>query len=510
MASYEEQLNAIRAAREGRDEARADLHKQLLEQLKLLRVQRKADSKETTVDAATLAAMQSLAERISAAMAKLREVEAKLAAIARLQSELQQLQALLNSLAAERDQLQERLALVESELNSPDLTPERRVKLEAERAALLAKLEALKSRIGKLRDQIAELERQLRDAEGQRAELEQERERLQSEINRLQRELDHLAESGRGFDDRTEDINRGREGIAGQRTNLKDRESVVGGLIEGLFRDLPPQRLIENWSDSTPIMLLPLRLETIFKDTDRGEQLWVRVYPDEVAVTTHEKILTERELDFGVAYWKALRGATDEEVSKKAWRTLADRFGANRAAWIALQTKPLNWSTPPPASDDLLTFPVIETTQIDSWSEAPHSVVMPDRFVLLAYRGGELIHTEVGKQISDRLVVGPAPLEDEDKPSITRDPVDNRLQYADDFKWLLDFPLAVDSGMGFRVALDAVDSHSGFDQLLVIGLKLTANEADGQRLVEELIDNHHYSTKGFSLVKQGSATNNTD
>ncbi len=510
MASYEEQLNAIRAAREGRDEARADLHKQLLEQLKLLRVQRKADSKETTVDAATLAAMQSLGERISAAMAKLREVEAKLAAIARLQSELQQLQALLNSLAAERDQLQERLALVESELNSPDLTPERRAKLEAERGALLAKLEALKNRIGNLRDQIAELERQLRDAEGQRAELEQERERLQSEINRLQRELDHLAESGRGFDDRTEDINRGRERIAGQRTNLKDRESVVGGLIEGLFRDLPPQRLIENWSDSTPIMLLPLRLETIFKDTDSGEQLWVRAYPDEVAVTTHEKILTERELDFGVAYWKALRGATDEEVRKKAWRTLADRFGANRAAWIALQTKPLNWSTPPPASDDLLTFPVIETTQIDSWSEAPHSVVMPDRFVLLAYRSGELIHTEVGKQISDRLVVGPAPLEDEDKPSITRDPVDNRLQYADDFKWLLDFPLAVDSGMGFRVALDAVDSHSGFDQLLVIGLKLTANEADGQRLVEELIDNHHYSTKGFSLVKQGSATNTTD
>ncbi|HET6669784.1 MAG TPA: hypothetical protein VFH15_06090, partial [Pyrinomonadaceae bacterium] len=361
MASYEEQLNAIRAAREVRDEARTDLHKQLLEQLKLLREQRKADSNETTVDAATLAAMQSLREHISAATAKLREVEARLAAIARLQSELEQLQALLSSLSAERDQLQERLALVESELNSPELTPERRAKLEPERAALLAKLEALKNRIGKLRDQIAELERRVHDAEGQRAELEQQRDRLQSEINRLQRELDQLAESGRGFDDRTEDLNRGRERIADQRTNLKDRESVVGGLIDRFFSDLTPQRLIENWNDATPIMLLPLRLETIFKDTDSGEQLWVRVYPDEVAVTTHEKILTEREVDFGVAYWKALRGAANEEARKGAWRTLADRFGANRAAWVALQTKPLNWSTPPPASDDLLTFPAIET-----------------------------------------------------------------------------------------------------------------------------------------------------
>src|SRR6185295_14396491 len=37
-----------------------------------------------------------------------------------------------------------------------------------------------------------------------------------------------------------------------------------------------------------------------------------------------------------------------------------------------------------------------------------------------------------------------------------------------------------------------------------------ANDSDGQKLVEDLIDNHHYSAKGFSLVKQGAATNNTD
>src|SRR5205085_1929110 len=250
---------------------------------------------------------------------------------------------------------------------------------------------------------------------------------------------------------RSGELNQGRQRIADKRKSLNAREQSVGDLIGQFFGDLTPQTLIEQWNDATPIMLLPLRLETKFKDTDKGEQLWVRVYPDEVAVTTHEKILTEREVDFGFAYWKTLRGTTDEEVRKDAWRALADRFGANRAAWVALQTKPSNWSTPPPASDDELQFPDIKTTEPDSWTEALHTVVMPERFVLMAYRGGKIIHTLVGQQLSDRLVLGPAPLADEDTPSMTRNPADNRLQYGDDFQWLSDFPLAVESGMGFRV-----------------------------------------------------------
>ena len=380
----------------------------------------------------------------------------------------------------------------------------------AERAALLAKAEALKKRIAELKDQIAKLLAKSHEAEGKKTELGRQRDRLENEIKRLQGDVDRVAETAQGHDDQTNELNRGRQRIVDQRGVLAGREKVVGALIDQFFGQLTPQTLIEQWNDATPIMLLPLRLETRFKDTDKGEQLWVRVYPDEVAVTTHETILTEREVDFGVAYWKTLRGATDEKVRKDAWRALADKFGANRAAWVALQTKPLNWSTPPPASDDDLQFPDLKTTKPDNWTEAPHTVVMPDRFVLMAYRAGKIIHTLVGNQIDDRLILGPAPLEDEGKPSITRDPADNRLKYGDDFQWLVDFPLAVKNGMGFRVPLDATDSNSGFDQLLVIGLKLSADDADGQKLVEDLIDNHHYSAKGFSLVKQGSATNNTD
>ena len=64
--------------------------------------------------------------------------------------------------------------------------------------------------------------------------------------------------------------------------------------------------------------------------------------------------------------------------------------------------------------------------------------------------------------------------------------------------------------MAFASRSIADEASGGFDQLLVVGLKLSANETDTQQLIEDLIQNHHYSAKGFALVRQGTPTNNTD
>ncbi len=347
---------------------------------------------------------------------------------------------------------------------------------------------------------------QLKDIRAARSQREQSREHLQTllvEQLRLLRKPDQAADAN------NDQLGGIRKQIVAQRQQLSAKESAVGALIDGLFVELTPQTLVEQWDDSVPIMLLPLRVETKFKDVNQAKQLWVRVYPDEIAITTHEKVLTDREVDGGFAYWKALRGAASETARADAWRSLADRLGANRAAWVALQTKPLNWGTPPPASDDLLEFPEINSTKPDNWTEAPHSRVMPERFVLMLYRGGQLIYSQIGQRIADRLIVGPAPLEDEGNPSIARDPADNQLQYGPDFEWVRDFPTAVANGMAFTVGLNATDVQAGFDQLLVLGLKLATDDSDGKQLLEDLIDDHHYSTKGFSIVRQGTATNNT-
>jgi len=286
---------------------------------------------------------------------------------------------------------------------------------------------------------------------------------------------------------------------------LVQHETSVASLIDNLFVDITPETLIEQWSDDKPIMLLPLRVEAKYRDADNGVDLCVRVFPDEIHVTTHEKVLTELEAQRGKDYWTVLRTAATDEEKKDAWRTLADKNGANRAAWVALQTKPSNWDT----QDPNLQFPKIELTKPDRWTQAPHSRVLPDRFVLIGYRNHQQVLIRHGKQIADTVVLGPAPLEDDGNPSIQRD-ANGRLDYGPELKWLFDFDEAVERGLGFQIHLNAQEAAAGYEQLLVLGLKHSADHTDAQTLVEELIDNHHYSAKGFSLVRQGSPTNNTD
>jgi hypothetical protein len=295
--------------------------------------------------------------------------------------------------------------------------------------------------------------------------------------------------------------------LDGKRRSVKEHERGVRDRIDGLFRQRSPQELIGVWGDETPILLLPVRIETRFKP---GE-LWVRVFPDDIAVNTHEKVLTAAEGQFGRAYWQALGTAADEKARDEAWRVLAKRLGANRAAWVALQMKPRNWDEAAlPGQHEPPDFPDQELTKPDSWTVAPHTRVMPDRFVLLAYQGDDLVLSAVGNQIDDIVVLGPAPLQEDDgTPSITRGP-DRALQFGDAFGWVADFDAAVARGMGFKVPVSAEQAASGFSQLIVLGLKLSADADDGKRLVEELIDNHHYSKEGFALVRQGTATNNTE
>src|SRR5206468_2438799 len=360
MPSYRETLEALRRARAERDKAKADLHRSRIEQLKLLRAQRKADRKETVENTAANDQIVDLRKKIATLLDQLREIAAKLAALEQVEHELQLGKKSLETLNAELKKLQEALA---------------GSRVESERAALRAEIETLQQKIEDLKARLAELTRRLREGRGDQADLEAEKKKVEAGINRLQQELIRAAASTPAHDDQSGKIDTIRTRIPEEKDALNEKEGRVRVLIDELFADRSPQNLIEEWSDATPIMLLPLRIETRFKDVDGQTELWVRVFPDEIAVTTHEKILPARESTQGIACWKALRSAGDDAARKAAWQALADRFGANRAAWVALQTKPLNWTTPPPASDDDLQYPEIPLTKPDSWSEAPHSLV---------------------------------------------------------------------------------------------------------------------------------------
>ncbi len=305
------------------------------------------------------------------------------------------------------------------------------------------------------------------------------------------------------------------EALRARIVELKAEESRrvqnLEGAIAGLYNGKTPQELLQEWDDRLPIALLPLRMETKFLMDGPKPQLRVRIYPDTIAVVTHEAVLTQVEVEYGTAYWKALFDAADDEARKAAWRLIADKFGANRAAWVARESRPTNWEAAGLVDAGDLVFPQQDATKIAPWSEAPHTRVLPDRFVLVGFKGGKAAYTDIGQPIPDIVVLGPAPLGDGDKPSLTRDPATGRLQHDEAFRWALDFDRAVEQGLGFRVPFHSVEAaKAGFDQLLVLGLKASADEQDGKDLMQALLENHHYSRKGLALVPQGTPTNNTD
>jgi hypothetical protein len=372
-------------------------------------------------------------------------------------------------------------------------------------AALREDIAALQQALVTLNWQIAQ--------DPQNQQLEEERQALEQKLNDTRSQLQEVVKKHTTFPaDNSQALDAAKKAIEKQTVILKAREKALAATLGSFFQQYTPQQLIEQWNDQIPILLLPLRLETKFKlDTDVKE-LWVRVFPDDIAVVTHEKVLTPSEITYGIAHWKALWEAQGVAENKKtAWKLLTDKCGLNRAAWVALQTRPLNWdSDVPPASANDLEFPSLDLTKPDNWTEAPHTRVMPDRFVIIGYRGGTQQYLSIGKQVDDVLILGPAPVKDGDNPSITRNDGDNRVNFGDDLQWLTDFNLAVDAGMGFRIPLDSESLAKGFDQLLVVGLKLTADEHDGQTLFQDLLDNHRFSVEGLSLIQQGTPTNNTD
>jgi len=273
-----------------------------------------------------------------------------------------------------------------------------------------------------------------------------------------------------------------------------------------------PQALISERTDSCPFLLLPVRLECRFAVVDDRHELQVRIYPDDIAVHVHEETLTDDELESGRIFWREMWAARQNEdpdevrrLELGAWRALAGRSGSPRAAWVAARTEAADLDV---ATADDLDFGTVEPGDLkdESWTRAPRSYVMPDRFVVIAFVGDARAYEVVGALIPDPLILGPDPRAA--VPDLSQ--VDGDLAVSPGMAWLYDFDAAVDVGMGVRIPLEPADAATGFDRVVALGLRLSADEHESAELVGELIDNHHHAPDGMSLLPQGSPTNNTE
>ncbi|MEO9158428.1 MAG: hypothetical protein ABI591_22635, partial [Kofleriaceae bacterium] len=252
---------------------------------------------------------------------------------------------------------------------------------------------------------------------------------------------------------------------------------------------LDPRRALGQLDDAHPFVLLPLRLETRYV----GDELWIRAYPDQIAIASHEPKLTDAEADRGRAFWSSSWGR-DHETTRTAWAVLAAGGPLRRALWIARQMKPTNQPPAPPV------FPTPEL-KATSWSVAPYVDVMPDQLVFTLLVDGTVAHQVIGELIPSPLVVGPDP-----DVAIER-AADGSLVVTDAMKWVLDVDAAVGAGMAVKIPLGT--GRQAFDRLVVVGVKLGASAAAAAAQLEDLLERHRYGA-GLQLVPQGMATNHTD
>jgi hypothetical protein len=288
-------------------------------------------------------------------------------------------------------------------------------------------------------------------------------------------------------------------------SSREDAVSRIGQLMTD------PRDLVSQLDDSIPFLLLPVRIETKFSRGPSGDELWLRIFPDEISIAHHEKELTVGEKAAGETYWRSravANGVDDiaerDRQTRAAWDLIALRHGPYRSSWITRTTRPGNW-TDTLADAQSLNFPTLTTKPL-SWSETPRSPVLPDRFAVILERGTQS-RTVIGNFIPDDLPLGPDPLQAHN--FLTRDKTTGRLSISNDLLWLIDFNAAESVGMGVRIALTPDEASNGFDRILVLGLRLTADADEGAALMGQLVQSHRFS-QGISVVRPGTPTNNTD
>lgn len=290
-------------------------------------------------------------------------------------------------------------------------------------------------------------------------------------------------------------------------TNLNNTEI---GLVQDLSLTFGGfEKLVDQMNDQYPILFFPVRVETVFNENPR--QLWIRIFPDDITVDTHEVNLTESEVEEGKMYWKQFVESTNIEEKIQAWDLLCRSFSAERAAWVAKKMTPTNINSNP--SSENLIFPELESKP-DSWSKQPVSNVMPDAFVVYAYGADGSLLTHKLTPIPDALKLGIDPTLDPAEEPISFDQrtinnLENELVADQNVDWMIDFNAAISKGMGAKINLTANQFSQGFEKILVLGVKSTLTVEESQLRLEELLNNHHY-TDGLSLLKQGTNTNNTE
>jgi hypothetical protein len=214
-------------------------------------------------------------------------------------------------------------------------------------------------------------------------------------------------------------------------------------------------------------------------------------------------------------YWRSVWLAGEDQAARDAaFAALVAAVTEQRAEELIGRYAPTNFATVPHDPDAQVEVVFVElpdpstvATQRLAWSQPATVTSLPERFVLLGYRDGTEVLNQLGATIPSSLAVGPDPLAAQ-QDQLRAD--GSELELGDDLRWLADFDEAERVGMAFRADLGRDDVRLGFDQLMVLGVRLSADARAGKELVESLFLRHQQSATGFGVIRTGAPTNNTE
>jgi hypothetical protein len=242
------------------------------------------------------------------------------------------------------------------------------------------------------------------------------------------------------------------------------------------------------------------------------------VKPDagyKIFVVTTKLPLSAAQKKAATKYWTDIWLAKDNVTKIEAANSdLIAATGAATATAIQKNYVPVNITDAIPADQDITKTLISEielpdyTAKRSSWTQSAKTMALPDKFVVTAYNGANKKTILFKKPVKDNLAVSVDPsLTGTDQ--LSKD-TDHDLILNEELSWMVDFEKAEQAGMATRIDLTPQESESGFEKLFVTGIRFTSNEKDGQEQLEKLITDHFYSKNGFELLKQGTATNNTE
>ncbi|MGD9702223.1 MAG: hypothetical protein AB7Q42_13615 [Acidimicrobiia bacterium] len=242
--------------------------------------------------------------------------------------------------------------------------------------------------------------------------------------------------------------------------------------------------------------------------------------PEDVVLTiVAEAALPAAELAAVTPFWQETWRADGDAARIAAARAALDAaVGSQRAEELAATTVPANVSSPLATGftkDDVevsvavVVLPPTGTKQ-NEWAQAPRANVLPDRFVFIGYETADDPSPVVvlGRPVPSPLQLGPDPTAEEAEQ--LRHDENGDLIVPDELLWMSDFDRAVEVGMGIVVDLTRAQAQRGFHRVLVVGLRLNADEHAAQSELETLLQHHSYRRTGLAIVPQGTPTNNTE